>query len=397
MRSILTRSLTVVMWLLLTGTLWSQVSTPPAGLTTLGVIPVPNWTTGAASFDLFSFDPSTRVLYQADSTNHGVLAIDTTTNTLHGILSLPNCTGRSCPSGVLVLPDLRKLVATSRSTTLWIYDLDVPGSQPAMLTVPDGSDELDYDPVHQRIYVANTTAPYFLSGIDVVGPNANTIVATIPLPGAPEQPRFNPVNGMVYQTVPAAGIVVIDPTAGPSGTGAIVNTILGRTDCGPQGNDIDPVTNTMLVSCVSGVSKGEELLNLADGTVLNFWANAQGTDVLKFNPNTRRWYSGSSGSPNGGICTNTGTSWPIIGVFAAPPIGTAGSGTVFVGGQCSGRSARVAGVDTIGNNVYVPTPQFPVDPSSGAFCTIGGMASTNAAGSHSMRYGATRRWVRAID
>ena len=41
--------------------------------------------------------------------------------------------------------------------------------------------------------------------------------------------------------------------------------------------------------------------------------------------------------------------------------------------------------------------RFPPDPSSGAFCTIGGMASTNAAGSHSMRFGATRRWVRALD
>ncbi|HEV8495979.1 MAG TPA: FAD-binding oxidoreductase [Gemmatimonadaceae bacterium] len=41
--------------------------------------------------------------------------------------------------------------------------------------------------------------------------------------------------------------------------------------------------------------------------------------------------------------------------------------------------------------------RFPPDPSSGAFCTIGGMASTNAAGSHSMHFGATRRWVRALD
>ena len=41
--------------------------------------------------------------------------------------------------------------------------------------------------------------------------------------------------------------------------------------------------------------------------------------------------------------------------------------------------------------------RLPVDPSSGAFCTIGGMASTNAAGSHSMRFGPTRPWVRAID
>jgi FAD/FMN-containing dehydrogenase len=40
--------------------------------------------------------------------------------------------------------------------------------------------------------------------------------------------------------------------------------------------------------------------------------------------------------------------------------------------------------------------RFPVDPSSGAFCTIGGMASTNAAGSHSMKFGSMRPWVRAV-
>ena len=41
--------------------------------------------------------------------------------------------------------------------------------------------------------------------------------------------------------------------------------------------------------------------------------------------------------------------------------------------------------------------RFPVDPSSGAFCTIGGMVSTNAAGARTLRFGATRRWVRALD
>jgi len=40
--------------------------------------------------------------------------------------------------------------------------------------------------------------------------------------------------------------------------------------------------------------------------------------------------------------------------------------------------------------------RFPVDPSSGAFCTIGGMASTNAAGAHSMRFGPMRPWVTAL-
>jgi len=41
--------------------------------------------------------------------------------------------------------------------------------------------------------------------------------------------------------------------------------------------------------------------------------------------------------------------------------------------------------------------RFPVDPSSGAFCTVGGMASTNAAGAHSLKFGSTRRWVESID
>jgi FAD/FMN-containing dehydrogenase len=41
--------------------------------------------------------------------------------------------------------------------------------------------------------------------------------------------------------------------------------------------------------------------------------------------------------------------------------------------------------------------RFPVDPSSGAFCTIGGMASTNAAGARTLRFGATRAWVHGLD
>jgi FAD/FMN-containing dehydrogenase len=40
---------------------------------------------------------------------------------------------------------------------------------------------------------------------------------------------------------------------------------------------------------------------------------------------------------------------------------------------------------------------FVVDPSSGAFCTVGGMCATNAAGARSVHFGATRMWVNALD
>jgi FAD/FMN-containing dehydrogenase len=41
--------------------------------------------------------------------------------------------------------------------------------------------------------------------------------------------------------------------------------------------------------------------------------------------------------------------------------------------------------------------RFPVDPSSGAFCTIGGMVGTNAAGARTLRFGATRAWVVGLE
>lgn len=40
--------------------------------------------------------------------------------------------------------------------------------------------------------------------------------------------------------------------------------------------------------------------------------------------------------------------------------------------------------------------RFPPDPSSGAFCTIGGMVATNAAGARSLAFGSVRPWIRAI-
>lgn len=41
--------------------------------------------------------------------------------------------------------------------------------------------------------------------------------------------------------------------------------------------------------------------------------------------------------------------------------------------------------------------RFPVDPSSGEFCTIAGMVATNAAGPRSLLHGATRPWVLALE
>lgn len=41
--------------------------------------------------------------------------------------------------------------------------------------------------------------------------------------------------------------------------------------------------------------------------------------------------------------------------------------------------------------------RLPVDPASMAFCTVGGMVATNAAGPRSRRYGSVRRWIEAVE
>src|SRR5919112_2597329 len=40
--------------------------------------------------------------------------------------------------------------------------------------------------------------------------------------------------------------------------------------------------------------------------------------------------------------------------------------------------------------------RLPPDPSSGAWATLGGMVSTNAAGARSVRFGSVRRWIRGL-
>ncbi|HZH46824.1 MAG TPA: FAD-binding oxidoreductase, partial [Roseococcus sp.] len=65
-----------------------------------------------------------------------------------------------------------------------------------------------------------------------------------------------------------------------------------------------------------------------------------------------------------------------------------------------GDTARVEPGITLGalNDALKPTGQFfPVDPSTWARCTIGGMAGNNSCGSKSIRYGLMADNVRAID
>ncbi len=64
------------------------------------------------------------------------------------------------------------------------------------------------------------------------------------------------------------------------------------------------------------------------------------------------------------------------------------------------REVRVRPGATLGELNAACTPfglHFPVDPSSGERCSLGGMLANNSAGAHSVKYGATRAWVRELE
>ena len=344
--------------------------TPTAGLDFVRLIPVPTWTTTGAtqkSTDIISFDRSTGIMYIADRTNKGVTAIDTRFQQYLGTIPVPGCTGSGqCPSGVVVVPDVHKLVVTDRGTNIFIFDMRLPNTPPVTIPVPNiggGTDELDYDPLNHRVYVANTVAPYMLTVVNVL---TNAIKDQIPLPSNPEQPRFNPVDGFIYQMItdedhananPA--VLRIDPTK--TGAAAIVATFPLTAATVANGIDIDPVTNTAILA---GSGNGSHsLIDLSNGNVLAVFPNIDGADQDQFNPNLRRWYTFGSNNNNSGVsCSADSTgAFPVAGVFAAPIFG--GIATI-VGAECTGRNGSSGGVDPINNDAYVAVRQFPPDPNS---------------------------------
>jgi FAD/FMN-containing dehydrogenase len=116
----------------------------------------------------------------------------------------------------------------------------------------------------------------------------------------------------------------------------------------------------------------------ADIATLLAWVRAQGSFVMPR----------GSGSSMAGGAIGHGIALDVSRLRDTGAVDSRNR-TVRVGvGVTRGEVARLAAAAQL---------RFPVDPSSGEFCTIGGMTATNAAGPHSVRHGPMRPWVLALD
>lgn len=103
-------------------------------------------------------------------------------------------------------------------------------------------------------------------------------------------------------------------------------------------------------------------MDLTSGQIIKRFPDVTGTDLLQFNPSTRRFYTASSGnvSTTTGCPSDSTKSVPVVGVFSSPGPGRAKEDGV----ECAGRNSHGLGVDPIDDFVYVGSRQFPVNPSN---------------------------------
>ncbi|MFI5280773.1 MAG: FAD-binding oxidoreductase, partial [Gemmatimonadales bacterium] len=119
--------------------------------------------------------------------------------------------------------------------------------------------------------------------------------------------------------------------------------------------------------------------SVADLQTLIRWAGVTGTALVP--------RGAGSGMPGGNV--GPGVVVDLTRGFKAAPTVNAEARTARAGAGATFRQLN----DAAGAHGLV----LPPDPSSGAFCTIGGMAATNAAGARSVKYGPVRDWIDAIE
>ncbi|HWO88795.1 MAG TPA: FAD-binding oxidoreductase [Gemmatimonadales bacterium] len=129
----------------------------------------------------------------------------------------------------------------------------------------------------------------------------------------------------------------------------------------------------MIPAAVALPSDREDLITLVR------WAASTGTPLVPR----------GAGSGMGGGNVGRGVVVDLTVACAAPPVVDPQRRRARAGAAvtCRALNGAAAGYGL----------RLPPDPSSAGFCTLGGMVACNAAGPHSLRYGAMRRWVRALE
>jgi YVTN family beta-propeller protein len=251
---------------------------------------VPPVTGKTAQFDMMAIDQGAHRLFIADALDHGIDVVDVSKaqgQYLHTIV-LP-----AVPNGIALVSERHRLYAASADSTVSVIDEDPasPRVDTVLTTVSTGglgvADLLDYDSKDHKLYVTNPDDG-FVSAIDVM---TNAVVARIRNLGITGQPRYDPVDGMVYVLDgDRNSIIEIDPR-----NDGVVNEFVLPVICVPHGIAIDPATNQGLIGCGDKDNLVTISWDFGARRALHIFDLAGGGDQVIFDAKAQHFYFAASG------------------------------------------------------------------------------------------------------
>lgn len=155
----------------------------------------------------------TRVYVLHGTSPAAVAAIDTATNTVVGLASLPTAQAR----GMAITPDGARLYVSTSAANRVIVVGTAPMS--VMATIPVGNFPLgvEISPDGSRAYVAT----YFSNAVSVIDTTANAVIATVPVGNNPRSARISPDGTRAYVANSGSSTVSVIDT----GTNMTVATV----------------------------------------------------------------------------------------------------------------------------------------------------------------------------
>jgi len=326
----------------------------------LTVISLPNVPpkTGNFTYDIGWVDPGAHRYFLADRTNNGIDVIDTTTNTYLKTLAAGKFEGwkgkpaLSGPNGILTVPAGHELWVGEARGLVKVID-QASGSIVAAISVggEKRADELAYDARDHLILIASPNDdPPFLTFISTT---TRKVRGKIVYPDADglEQPVWDPMSGMFFQSVPATKahpggeIDKIDPKT------MKVVAVYPVTDCNPAGLALGPQQHLALGCSGDAIDAGARaqtiIMNARDGHIVATITQVGGSDAVAYNPGDNRYYLAARDMTSNG--RKDGAKTPVLGIIDA---GT----NRWIANLSTGPNAHSVAVDPVTNRVYVPIP-----------------------------------------
>jgi DNA-binding beta-propeller fold protein YncE len=260
-------SLAVVISLVLIATV-GLASPSGSGYHLVKSIPIGAAPNGAEYFDYVTVDPAGRRVYIAHGAEVKVLDAD-------NFSIVGSITGFVRCHGVALVPELNKgFIADGDGAQVMVFDMGTLKISGAIKTYPD-TDSIIYDPASKMVITFNGDS----KNASVIDPVKETMIKTIDMGGAPEQPAVDGKGKIYDNNKDTSDVVVIDSHA---------LTITARWPIKPAGQAValalDPQHHRLFSAGRNPTTL--VLMDADNGKVLQSFPITAGVDANIFDPAT---------------------------------------------------------------------------------------------------------------